>query len=260
MGTEKRATIIAVANLKGGVSKSATTQSVCGILNRKGYKCLAVDADAQGNLTENCGVNSDGLCSLFDIMCGNGTFKESVLHLEDSFDLIPNDMSAILADRKLQQTGRDMILKTAIKDVVDDYDFIIIDCSPSLGIITVNSLMCADYVLIPICGVNSCRGAEFLYQEIEEDRKYGNPSLKVAGFLLSMYNPRARVSVAIKDKAEQLAEKTDSKVFRTFIRRSTKVEEANFFGTDIGSYAPDNNVSADYTRFVDELLEDLKHE
>lgn len=250
--------IIAIANQKGGVAKTTTTAAMAAGLKRKGYKVLAVDLDAQGNLTTNLGAETDGLATTYDVMKGISTAEEAIQHF-DVFDILPADLALASADIEFVQTGREHKLKKALASVIEKYDFILLD-TPHSGDYDYECFFAANEVLIPANGFDGVKGIVNLVNSVNTAREYGNSGLKISGILLTRYNPRANIEQGIKELAEAVAHQIDSKVFNTYIRTSVMVDEAKANKTDIFSYDLKNNVSKDYMKFIEEFLEEMPNE
>ena len=248
--------ILVVANLKGGVGKTATVQSISSGLTERGYRVLAVDCDAQGNLSTNLAAETENRATVFDLLMGDTTAKEAIQHPSGcKFSVIPSDLTLAWADRQFVRTGKEVLLRTALEPVFDMYDYIILDTAPSLGIATINALMLPDAgIICPLHGKNSVGGFRMLMDEVANIRKYGNPGLHIEGLLLTFYEGRHRVCQGVKTAAEIVAAEYNAKLFETKIRKSARVDEANFCETDLLLYDPMNNVSADYQSLVSEML------
>ncbi len=245
--------IIAIANRKGGVGKSTTAMALTAGLFLKGYKTLAVDLDAQRNLTSTMRAKSDEK-TVFSVLTGNLTAKESIRHTENG-DILPASKSLSGADAVITQTGKEYRLKEALETVRSNYDYIIIDCPPALGILTVNALTAADTVIIPAqADIYSINGIEDLQETILPIKKYCNPALSVAGIVLTRYNPRSVLSRDVTTLAEQLAKKLGTSLFKTKIREAIAVKEAQINRENLFSYAPKAKVTEDYKSFIEELL------
>ena len=246
------AKVITIANQKGGVAKTTTTGALAAGLARRGYKILAVDLDAQGNLSDNVGVN-DQKPTTYELMKGTVNVKD-VLQKKEFFDIIPANLALASADMEFTQTEREFRLKKALQPVMTDYDYIIIDTPPTLGIMTVNAFMVSDEVIIPASGLNGVRGIVTLNSTIETVKEFGNPKLYIAGILLTMFNPRAIIDQNIKELAKSIGNAKKIRIFDTFIRTSVIVDEATATGKDIFTYNNKNNVAVDYDKFIEEYL------
>lgn len=246
------AKVITVANQKGGVAKTTTTGALAAGLKRRGYNVLAVDLDAQGNLTDNVGADAEHETT-YELMKGIVRTKE-VIQKTEVFDIIPANLALASADMEFTATGREYRLKKALEPVMNEYDYIILDTPPTLGIMTVNAFMVSDEVIIPASGINGVKGIVELFKTITTVKEFGNSKLTVAGILLTMYKPRAIINQNIKELAESIGAATGIPIYKTFIRTSVSVDEATATGKDIFSYNEKNNVAVDYNNFIDEYL------
>lgn len=245
--------IIAIANRKGGVGKSTTAAALVSGLTIKGYKVLAIDLDAQRNLTSTMRSRADSKTAL-GVLTGGITAKEAIRHTE-SGDIIPASKSLSGADTTLTETGKEYRLKEALESVKEEYDYCIIDCPPALGILTVNALTAANSVIIPAqADIYSLKGIEDLQETIQPVRKYCNPSLEIQGILLTRYSPRSILSRDVKTLAEQLAEKLETSLYNATIREAVAVKEAQISQQSLFTYAPKAKVTEDYRAFIDEFL------
>lgn len=241
---------IALANRKGGVGKSTTAAALAAGLTAAGYKVLAIDLDAQCNLTIITDAEGADVTAL-DVMRGEVMAADAITSTPDT-DIIAG--SPALLDNDLP--GGAMTLRNALAPIGERYDYCIIDCAPSLSLLTLNALTAADYVLIPSqADILSLRGIKDLYEIIGIVRGRGNPSLKVAGILLTRYNPRSVLSRDAREMAEQMAEQIGTRVFRTTIREGIAIKEAQISQQSIFKYAPRAKVTADYKALITELLE-----
>lgn len=244
--------VIAIANQKGGVAKTTTASSFAAGLKDRGYKVLVIDLDAQGNLSDSAEAD-ENRPTVYEIMKGSCKAGDAIQQKEP-FDLIASKLDLAAADMEFTQTGREYKIKKALATVKESYDYIVLDTPPALGIMTANAFMASDEVIIPVSGIDSLKGINNLFSTIETMREYGNPNLKVAGILLTMYDARTKIDQTIKEVAEQAAGELETKVFSTFIRRSKAVDEAKATSMDIFSYNEKNNVAIDYSSFIDEYL------
>lgn len=246
--------VIAIANRKGGVGKSTTAAALVSGLTLKGYRVLAVDLDAQRNLTSTMSARVDSKTSL-GVLTGDITAKEAIRKTE-SGDIIPASKSLSGADAILTETGKEYRLKEALEPVKEWYDYCIIDSPPALGILTVNALTAANSVIIPAqADIYSLEGIEDLQETIQPVRKYCNPTLEIQGILLTRYSPRSILSRDVTTLAEQLAEQLETSLFKATIREAVAVKEAQISQQSLFTYAPKAKVTEDYKAFIEEFLE-----
>ena len=250
------AKVIAIANQKGGVAKTTTAAAMAAGLFRKGYKVLAIDLDAQGNLSDSVGADEQGITT-YDLMKGNANAIDAI-QKTSVFDIIPANLALASADMEFTQTGREYRLKKAILPIMDSYDYIILDTPPTLGIMTVNAFIMCDEVIIPASGVDGVKGITNLYNTIETVREFGNENLRIAGVLLTMFNERTIIDQNIKELAALIGEPLNIPLFTTAIRSSVVVDEAKANKVDLFTYSEKNNVTVDYGNFIDEYLKGAK--
>ena len=241
--------IIAVANQKGGVGKTTTAQALAAGLVGKGYKVLGIDLDPQGNFSTACGVESYNVPTIYEVMKRAATIQEAMQHTKGDYDLVPANIMLAGAEQELSQTGKEHRLKEAVAPVAGDYDFIVIDTPPSLGVLTVNAFTCATDILIP-----ATAGISQLNETVTSVQKYCNPGVKIRGILFTRFNPRANISRQIKELAEQLSEYISAPIYKTYIRSAVAVEEAQANRADIFDYAGKSTVAEDYRAFIKEFL------
>lgn len=246
---------IALSNQKGGVAKTTTAAALASGLSNRGFKVLAVDLDPQSNLGFSSGADLlSGKSTLYDVFKGSADTKDAIQHLED-YDIIVGGLSLAGADMDFTQTGREYLLQEALDSVRDEYDFCLLDCPPTLGILTVNALTAADSVIVPITAdAYSIQGLSQLKLLIDRVRKYSNRELVIAGLLITRYDDRTNVSKALTDQIYQTAEKLETKVFSRPIRNSVAVRESQVLQSNLFTEAPKANATKDYGAFIDELL------
>lgn len=247
-------TIIAVANQKGGVAKTTTSGALAAGLKQRGFRVLAVDLDPQGNLSDSAGAEMYEADTIYNLLKQEVSAHDVIQTLE-AFDIIPANIMLAGAEQEISQTGKEFRLREALEPVKANYDYIVIDTPPSLGVLTVNAFTAADEVLIPTtAGIFAVNGIQQLYTTIKNTRKYLNPSLRISGVLITRYNPRAIINQNVKELTEQIAGHIGADSFETYIRNSVIIEEAQANHIDVFSYRKDSTVAEDYTAFIDEFL------
>lgn len=246
--------VYAIANQKGGVGKSTTAAALIAGLTANGYRCLGVDLDAQRNLSYIMGADQSGKTTL-GVLTGEVTAAEAIQHTAAG-DIIPAHRSLSGADAFIADTGKEYKLEEALEPIKNSYDFIVIDCPPALGVLTVNALTAADQVIIPAqADVFSLQGITELSGSIRTVKKYCNRKLAIAGILFTRYSSRSVLSREVSEIAENMAQKLNTRLFRTVIREAVTVREAQMSQQSIFAYAPKAKVCDDYRAFVKELLE-----
>ncbi|NIM71414.1 MAG: AAA family ATPase [Xanthomonadales bacterium] len=249
------ARIIAVANQKGGVGKTTTCVNLCAALADMNYRTLLVDLDPQGNATVGCGIAPRELeRSAFDVMTGERTVAEVSVRLEDlGFDLLPSNSDLTAAEVVLlQREEREFQLRRALQPVSAQYGWIIIDCPPSLNMLTLNALTAANSVLIPIqCEYYALEGLAALLDTIEQVRASVNPGLQIEGLLRTMFDIRNNLSSAVSD---QLTEHFGEHVYRTLVPRNVRVAEAPSHGLPVLRYDPASRGALAYLGLAAEVL------
>lgn len=248
---------IAIFNQKGGVGKTTTNINLGACLAMKDKKVLIVDIDPQGNSTSGIGVRKRTLKkTLYDLLVDEKTSaKEVILHTKTkNLDLIPASVDLSGAEVELVSIeGRERRLKKVIDSIRDDYDFILIDCPPSLGLLTINSLTAVDSVLIPIqCEFYALEGVSQLLSTIELVKKNMNPDLYIEGVILSMFDGRTNLSIQV---VQEVKNYFGSAVYSTVIPRNVRLAEAPSYGVPAISYDPSAAGSKAYMAFAKEFLD-----
>lgn len=245
--------IVSIINQKGGVGKSTTAESLAAGLSLRGYKTLAVDLDAQGNLTYTFGADNTG-ATVLEVLTGDATAAEAIKHTQ-SCDVLPANKALAGADAYIKETGKEYRLKEALENVADQYDYIIIDTPPALGILTVNALTACQSVIIPSqADIYSIQGIEQLSETMKPVKKYCNPGLEIEGILLTRYSARSVLSREVADMLEELAAKLGTKLFKTKIRENISIKEAQICRKSIMEYSPKSNAAKDYNEWIEEVL------
>lgn len=240
---------IAFVNQKGGVGKTTSVQNVGAALARAGHRVLLVDLDAQGSLTASCGVDPDELAaSIYDVLDGRVGVKE-VLD-EGDVHLLPASMNLAQSDLAFAgKIGRENLLKKALGDL-DGYDFVLLDCPPNLGLVTVNALVAADEIVIPVqAEFHALRGLELLHSTVDMVRDL-NPALRVLGIAVTFYDKRKTLN---RDVFNELRRAFPDLLFDTKIRDAVALAEAPSHGKDILAYRPGSAGAEDYDRLASEI-------
>ena len=247
--------IVAVANQKGGVGKTTTSVNLSASLAAIGKKVLLVDIDPQGNSTSGIGVNkADVQYCIYDVLINDISPKEAVYHTEvEHLDLIPATIQLAGAEIELVPTiSREIRLKRALHIVKEQYDYIIIDCPPSLGILTINSLTAADSVIIPIqCEYYALEGLSQLLNTIRLVQKHLNTELAIEGVLLTMFDARTNLGIQV---VEEVKKYFQDKVYQTIIPRNVRLSEAPSHGKSIISYDPKSRGAEMYLDLAKEVV------
>lgn len=252
------ATKIAFTNFKGGVGKTTSTVNLCKALHDLGKKCLAIDADPQGNASKMLGyrLTSETGDSLYEALSGRAKLRDCIYienDNEESFDYIPSKTDLYQSEQELvSRTGREQILRMLLDEIEDEYDYIFIDCPPNYGLLSINAMCACDYVLIPVnCEVFALDGLGIISAKCQEIKKLINPKLEILGYIAFRYDGRVNLH---KDIISEMEKIFSDKVFSTKIRLNIRAAESPAARQNIFDFAPESTAASDYMELAKEIL------
>ncbi len=248
--------IIAIANQKGGVGKTTTAINLSACLAEKVKKVLAIDMDPQGNMTSGLGVDKDSVeKTVYDLIIGEAQIEEIICkEVLENLDVLPTNIDLSAAEIELIGIeNKEYIIKNEVEKVKENYDFIIIDCPPSLSMLTINAMTTADSVLVPIqCEYYALEGLSQLIHTIELVKERLNSNLEIEGVVFTMYDARTNLSLQV---VENVKDNLNQNIYKTIIPRNIRLAEAPSYGMPINQYDPKSSGAESYRLLADEVIE-----
>lgn len=248
------AKVIAIANQKGGVGKTTTSVNLAASMGATDRRVLLIDLDPQGNATMGCGVNKNNLTvSLLDVMLLDATASEAIISTDHGFDLLGSNADLTAAEVELMKaSAREYRLQEVLKPIQANYDFILVDCPPALNSLTLNALVAADTVLVPMqCEYYALEGLASLMNTVEQIKEHLNPALEIEGLVRTMFDPRNSLS---NDVSRYLLENFKGQVLRTIIPRNVRLAEAPSHGLPVLLYDKRSRGALAYLGLAGEII------
>ena len=248
--------IIAIANQKGGVGKTTTAINLSSCLAEKGKKVLAVDMDPQGNMTSGLGVDKNSIeNTIYNLIIGESAVKEVLKeNIMENLDIIPANIDLSAAEIELIDVDeKEYIVRNIISEIKDNYDYIIIDCPPSLSMLTINAMTTATSVLVPIqCEYYALEGLSQLIHTVDLVKNRLNPELEIEGVVFTMYDARTNLSLQV---VENVKDNLQQNIYKTIIPRNIRLAEAPSYGIPINQYDSKSAGSESYMRLAEEVVD-----
>lgn len=251
--------VIAISNQKGGVGKTASAVSLIAGLGKRGYKVLGIDLDPQGHLSNFMGVSKkkSSQITIYDVLRKEAKITEAIQKTSNGL-VVPSNVLLAGAEQEFSSTGKEHKLHEVLEEIRNKYDFIIIDTSPALGVLTTNAFTAADYVLIPVdSDEGSIDGLVQLNNTIQTVKKYCNRNISILGIFFNVFNDRTKLGKTLFSVTEEIAANMGTKLFKTFIRRSEVMPQSRALKLNIFDYKADSTVAQDYSNLIDEMLQEL---
>jgi chromosome partitioning protein len=248
------AQVVTFVNQKGGVGKTTSAVSLAAALARQGHKVLLVDLDPQSNATSAVGIQGEGIPGIYDALIEEADIHPCITRVQaEGFDLVPSSRALSGAEVELVPAmARERRLAAALHPVMDEYEFIFVDCPPSLGLLTINALTATQYVIIPVqCEYMALEGLSRLTETLDLVRRNLNSSLTVLGVILTMFDIRTRLSQQVADEVREHFPRT----FETMVPRAVRLSEAPSHGQSIFLYEPGGRSAFAYNELANEVLE-----
>jgi chromosome partitioning protein len=250
---KNNAKVIIITNSKGGVGKSTTADALADGLLLRSYKTLLIDLDAQGSLSTTANPAKP---TAYEVMAKQAGIMDAVQKRDGRADLLPASKLISRLNAELVDTGKEYRLREVMSPALPHYDYIVIDTPPALGILTINALTASHFLIIPAqADIFSLQGIGQLMESVDAIRAYTNPNIELKGLLLTRHNARSVLSRDMSEIAQLTADKIETFLYKTVIRESVVVKEAQANRESIYTYAPGSNAAADYTSFTNEFIE-----
>lgn len=245
---------ITIANQKGGVGKTTVSMSLISSLHRRGYRVLGVDLDPQGSLGFSAGLDIENNHTVYDVLRGDVPIEQAIVQA-DMGDFLLSNILLSTAEREFDGRDREYLLKGALSKVSQDYDFIVVDTPPGLSVLTTNAYAASNWVVIPTKpNILEVLAVSQIRDTIKEVQASLNPSLRVLGILINLYDKRLNLGKEVTELMESLAREMDTRVFQSKIRTAVGVAEAPAHGESILNYTRASSAGEDFSAFTEELL------